>query len=332
MVDEAHRGTGKYDYVWLAKQYYQTATHPRIIGLTASPGSDQATIKTICQSLFIEEIEVRSKTDSDVSPYVQETEVEWIKVELPEKLLKIKKFLDLCVKDKLEKLKSWGLIGSLQEAVTKKQLLTLQRSIQFKLSHGEKDIRLWQGISITAETIKAQHALELLETQGPESLYKYTSKIYEEAEKTKTKAVKNLAKWKRIKEKCPSEAKPSNTTSFIEESGKTKLVSLLNLGDTKIIGNLNACDEVKLAAHTHRVSLTTIDGKYIGRLPDDLALRLKRLIFLGNVYQVFIKSIDQKGIRVFIKEIQKSKKSENTPSFPIEKINTDFQDISLNQS
>ncbi len=194
VVDEAHRGTGNYDYVWLAKHYYQTATYPRIIGLTASPGSDQVTIKAICQSLFIEEIEVRSKTDSDVSPYVQETEVELVKVELPEKLLKIKKFLDSCIKDKLEQLKSWGLIGSLQEAVSKKQLLLLQKSIQFKLSHGEKDIRLWQGISITAETIKAQHALELLETQGPESLYKYTSRIYEEAEKTKTKAVKNLAK------------------------------------------------------------------------------------------------------------------------------------------
>ncbi|MCX6706256.1 MAG: tetratricopeptide repeat protein [Candidatus Woesebacteria bacterium] len=130
-------------------------------------------------------------------------------------------------------------------------------------------------------------------------------------------ALKNFVKWKGIKEKCPSETKPSNTASFIEESGKTKLVSLLNLGDAKIIGNLNTCDEVVLAAHTHRVSLTTIDGKYIGRLPDDLALRLRRLIFLGNIYQVFIKSIDQKGIRVFIKEIQKSKKTENTLSFPM---------------
>ena len=145
-------------------------------------------------------------------------------------------------------------------------------------------------------------------------------------------ALKNFVKWKGIKEKYPSETKPSNTASFIEESGKTKLVSLLNLGDVKIIGNLNTCDEVVLAAHTHRVSLTTIDGKYIGRLPDDLALRLRRLIFLGNIYQVFIKSIDQKGIRVFIKEIQKSKKTENTLSFPVEKINTDSQDISPNQN
>lgn len=133
-------------------------------------------------------------------------------------------------------------------------------------------------------------------------------------------AIKNLARWKAIKNTNHSETKPSNTASFIEESGKTKLVSLLNLGDSKVIANLDTCDEVKLAAHAHRVSITTNDGKYIGRLPDDLALRLRRLISLGNAYQAFIKSIDQKGIKVFIKETQKSKKSENTPSFPIEKI------------
>jgi len=136
-------------------------------------------------------------------------------------------------------------------------------------------------------------------------------------------ALKNMAKWKGIKEKCPSEFKPSNTASFIEDPGKTKLISLLNLGDTKIIANLNTCDEITLTAHTHKVSLTTIDGKYIGRLPDDLALRLRHLISLGNNYQVYIKSVDPKSVKVFIREIQKSKKAENIPSFPVEKISSE---------
>lgn len=132
-------------------------------------------------------------------------------------------------------------------------------------------------------------------------------------------AIKNLARWKSLKDKNPSLIKPSNTASFIEESGKTKLVWLLNLGDSKVTSNLDTCDEVKLAAHAHRVSITTLDGKYIGRLSDDLALRLRLLISLGNEYQAFIKSVDQKTIKVFIKETKKSKKSVNTSSFLIEK-------------
>lgn len=132
-------------------------------------------------------------------------------------------------------------------------------------------------------------------------------------------ASKNLAKWKGIKGKITPGCQPSQTASFIEEAGKTKLVPLLNLGDSRIIAKLNACDEIKLATHAHKVSLTTLDGRYVGRLPDDLASRLRHLISAGNLYQVIIKSIDQKGIRVFIKEIQRSKKMQSVPSFPLDK-------------
>ncbi len=132
-------------------------------------------------------------------------------------------------------------------------------------------------------------------------------------------ASKNLAKWKGIKGKITPGNLPSQTASFIEEAGRTKLVPLLNLGDSRIITKLNACDEVKLAAHAHKVSLTTLDNKYVGRLPDDLASRLRHLISAGNTYQVIIKSIDQKGIKVFIKELQRSKKMQSVPSFPLDK-------------
>ena len=40
IFDEAHRAIQDYSYTWLAKQYQNTAKFPRIIGLTASPGSD----------------------------------------------------------------------------------------------------------------------------------------------------------------------------------------------------------------------------------------------------------------------------------------------------
>lgn len=43
-VDEAHRAVGDYAYVFIAKQYYEKAKFPRIIAMTASPGSDIETI------------------------------------------------------------------------------------------------------------------------------------------------------------------------------------------------------------------------------------------------------------------------------------------------
>jgi ERCC4-related helicase len=72
VFDEAHRAVGDYSYAFIAKQYHRKAEHPRILGLTASPGSDQEKIKEVCKNLFIEEIEIRSYDDPDVQPYMGE--------------------------------------------------------------------------------------------------------------------------------------------------------------------------------------------------------------------------------------------------------------------
>src|SRR3989344_2102224 len=70
--DEAHRAVGNYSYVFVAKQYQQQGMFPRIVGLTASPGSDMEKIREVCRGLFIEDVEVRTAEDADVKPYVQE--------------------------------------------------------------------------------------------------------------------------------------------------------------------------------------------------------------------------------------------------------------------
>lgn len=133
-------------------------------------------------------------------------------------------------------------------------------------------------------------------------------------------ANKNLSRWKSltgVKKSCRTNHQAAN---FIEEPGKTKLVSLLNLGDKKVIAKLNAGDEVRLTTHAHRVCVLTLDGKYLGRLPDDLAARLIRLTKSGNTYQVFLKSLEPESIKVFIREIFKAKKMARVQSFPPEVI------------
>jgi tetratricopeptide (TPR) repeat protein len=137
-----------------------------------------------------------------------------------------------------------------------------------------------------------------------------------------TIALKCLEKLKTSKN---LKTQPSNCTapdSFLEEPGKTKLVTLLNLGDGKVISNLSPGEKVTLSPHSHKVSVNTPDGKYIGRLPDDLALRLRNLIKAGNKYQVLIKSVDpkEKEVNVFMREVERGAKVLNIPSFPTEKI------------
>ncbi len=190
ILDEAHRATGDYDYVWLSQQYNKKANHPRLLGMTASPGSDLATIERVCKNIFAEEIEVRTESDPDVKPYIQEIVIDYVNVDMPEEFASVKKFLDECFKTKLNRLKEYGIARGTR--FTKTEMLRMQRELQGRIASGEREPVLWQSISLLAEAIKAHHSIELLETQGVEALHRYMSKLHSEAPKTKTKATKNL--------------------------------------------------------------------------------------------------------------------------------------------
>ncbi|MFI5241094.1 MAG: hypothetical protein ACHQUA_01535 [Microgenomates group bacterium] len=133
-------------------------------------------------------------------------------------------------------------------------------------------------------------------------------------------AIKCLEKCKSLKKGEKGSYSNMSAEAFLEEPGKTKMINLIHPGDENVLAKLDSGEEVNLLTHPHRVSVVTPDGKYIGRLPDDLAARLKRLIKLGNRYQVLIKSIDSRIIRVFIREMEKSMEARDVPSFPGEKI------------
>ena len=193
IFDEAHRAVGDYSYVFIAKQYSRRAKFPKILGLTASPGSDIEKIQEVCKNLCIEEVEIRTDNDPDVKPYVQEMEIEWVKVKLPGEFLVIKKYLESCFKSKLAEMKKYGIVNtSALSSYGKKDLLILQGSLHSRIAHGEKDFQILKSLSLVAEAIKVQHALELVETQGVNSLQKYFEKLSLESRTTKVKAVQNL--------------------------------------------------------------------------------------------------------------------------------------------
>jgi len=135
-----------------------------------------------------------------------------------------------------------------------------------------------------------------------------------------TIALKSLEKWKDIKKldkQAPINITPQN---YIEEPGKTKSVTLLHLGDPKILAKLDAGDVVNMSLRSHRVSIISNDLKYVGKLSDDMSSRIKKLSLQGYQYVVFIKSTNKNEVRVFIKETLRPPKFRDFPSFPPEKI------------
>ena len=232
-VDEAHRAVGEYAYVFVAKQFMKLSRFPRILALTASPGSDMEKIQEVCRNLFIEDIEVRTDEDPDVKPYIQEMQIDWVKVDLPNVFNDIRKLLALFLKERFEKLKKWGILKRTDvRYVSKSDLLQLQAELRGRISQGEKDFVVWNSISLLAEVMKIYHALELLETQGINVLHKYFEKLLSESRTLKTKAIKSIMQDSNFKT-----ALIKVRILYEEKVEHPKLIELKNLIDAEIKQN-----------------------------------------------------------------------------------------------
>ena len=193
VIDEAHRAVGEYSYVWLAQQYEKTARWPRILALTASPGDTLEKINEIILNLSIKELEVRIDSDLDVKPYVQEIDINWIEVKLPETLQQVHKYLQICFNNKLQEIKQLGYTAQ-NMGESRTEMLKLQAHLQGEIASGDRTPGLMKSVSLGAEALKVQHALELIETQGVEALKIYLEDIENQARTSKIKAVQNLVK------------------------------------------------------------------------------------------------------------------------------------------
>jgi len=187
--DEAHRCLKNYDYNYIAKQYKVQAKNQRIIGLTASPGSEKSRISEICRNLSIEEVELRTRESEDVKEYLQELEFEKIMIDFPEEFIKIrnclKKIHDKCINELRARKLLFGF-------ATKTELINLQKKISFSISMGNKNFNYLLGASICAQAIKIQHAMELLETQTLNGFIEYMKGLFEQADKKQSKGVSKL--------------------------------------------------------------------------------------------------------------------------------------------
>lgn len=102
---------------------------------------------------------------------------------------------------------------------------------------------------------------------------------------------------------------------FLQEPGKTKMVSLLKVAEPQKLSQAFCGMRVEMAVKNRKITIVDSNGNYLGVLPDDVSHHLLRLFKGGNKYELFVKSIRVNSLSVIIKEIFRSKKFKNQPSF-----------------
>ncbi len=190
IFDEAHRAVGNYTYVFIAKELKERSKSPLILGITASPGSDPERIREVIRNLYIENLEIRTEYDPDVKPYVSSKEIEWIKVSIPPELEHVKKEFERALELRYRKFGRLGLEIDVRN-LSKKELLALQEALQSQAGESGEHV-YFEALSVIAEIMKIQHAIELIETQGVQALKKYLKRLFREAKGRGSRASKSL--------------------------------------------------------------------------------------------------------------------------------------------
>lgn len=104
-------------------------------------------------------------------------------------------------------------------------------------------------------------------------------------------------------------------TMFIEESGKTKVIELINVAEPKVISSLMSAELLELRIKRLKIFVLDKRNRYIGMLPEDLGKRLIRLLKGGNKYEACVKAVENHRVIIFIEELKRSARFMNQPSF-----------------
>ena len=153
IFDEVHRTVGDYAYSGIAQRFEDS--NARIVGMTATLPSEKAKATEILTRLKIASVAERTEESLDVKPYTQETNTEWINVELPDELKAIQTLLKLSLDQRYDALRENGI-----KLASQQSLSALLRIRQFVLNTNRRSAKpLFTAIRI-------HYALTMLEVHG----------------------------------------------------------------------------------------------------------------------------------------------------------------------
>ena len=258
IFDEVHRTTGDYAYSSIAEHLENSST--RILGMTATLPSEQEKATEILTRLQISVVAERNETSPDVKPYIQETNTEWINVELSPELKTIQKLLKSALDERYDLLKKNGLPLNDQQSLS-----SLLRLRPFVLSKSRKSAKpLFSGIRI-------HYALNILEAHGVTPFLQFCKR----AQAKKGVGVKDLFELVPNFTKALSLAKEAKSNG-IEHPKIPKLKEILNSVPGKALIFTSYRDSVDMI-HAELCKMNIPAGILIGKA-GDTGLKQKKQI------------------------------------------------------
>ena len=284
IIDEAHRTIGDYAYSGISERFRNTEV--RIVGMTATLPSEKEKATEILQTLRISSIAQRSEESPDVKPYVQETETQWITVELPPEMKEVQSLLKAALDSRYQELKRLGL--NLSDSKSLSQLLRVREFVIRQNRRAAKP--LFTAIRIT-------HALNVFESHGVTSFLRFCQRTQEK----KGVGIKDLFENDLNFAKAVRLAKAAQAKG-IEHSKIVKLKEILETISGKALVFTSYRDSVEII-YQKLVEMGIAAGFLIGKAGES-GLKQKKQIetvqkFRDGIYKVLIATrVGEEGLDI----------------------------------
>jgi Fanconi anemia group M protein len=179
IVDEAHRATGNYAYVDVAKIFSELPNR-RILAMTASPGSKNDKVDEIKSNLRISNVMIRTDDDPDIAPYVQGSDTETVFIKISPEQEKCINLLRDAKKDFMEEIQKH--FPYVKKTASRADMSEYIRDISKRAVAGEKN--LFYSIPFFTATIRLDVLTEYIETQGMEIGLNYVKDMESKEDKS----------------------------------------------------------------------------------------------------------------------------------------------------
>ena len=284
IFDEVHRTVGDYAYSGIAQRFEDSSA--RILGMTATLPSEKEKATEILTRLKIASVAERTEDSLDVKPYTQETNTEWINVELPDELKAIQTLLKLSLDQRYDTLRENGI-----KLASQQSLSALLRIRQFVLNTNRRSAKpLFTAIRI-------HYALTMLEVHGITPFLKFCAR----AQAKKGIGVKELFEVDPNFTRAVSLAKDAQSKG-IEHSKIPKLKEILDSVPGKALIFTSYRDSVDLI-YNKLIEMGVSAGILIGKA-GDAGLKQKKQIetvqkFRDGIFQVLVATrVGEEGLDI----------------------------------
>jgi Fanconi anemia group M protein len=284
IFDEAHRTAGDYAYSSIAKRL--AATSARIMGMTATLPSEKEKATEIITTLRIASVAQRNEESPDVKPYIQQTNTEWVKVELPREMKEIQYYLRKALEARYGELQRCGMrLG------TSSSLSQLLRARDFVLRQNRR------AAKPLFTAIRLHYALNILESHGVTSFLRFCERTKEK----KGAGIKDLFENDSNFLRALAHAKDAQKKG-IEHSKIVKLAEIIKSIQGKAIVFTSYRDSVEII-HSKLVEMGVSAAFLIGKA-GETGLKQKEQIdtvqkFRDGIYNVLVATrVGEEGLDI----------------------------------